>query len=68
MWRLLLSCLAGCSHRRTTFPLAARRSGGHGEKLPSYVVCLDCGNEFEYDWQQMRIRKSAIKTVSVGKK
>jgi hypothetical protein len=21
----------------------------------AYVVCLDCGKEFEYDWAQMRI-------------
>jgi hypothetical protein len=20
-----------------------------------YVVCLDCGKEFDYDWQEMRI-------------
>jgi hypothetical protein len=21
----------------------------------TYVVCLDCGKEFPYDWQQMRV-------------
>ncbi|MEX2264081.1 MAG: hypothetical protein WD696_19160 [Bryobacteraceae bacterium] len=21
----------------------------------TYVVCLDCGKEFRYDWQEMRI-------------
>jgi len=21
----------------------------------TYVVCLDCGKEFDYDWQEMRI-------------
>ena len=27
---------------------AAQRTG-------TYVACLDCGKEFRYDWQQMRI-------------
>ena len=22
---------------------------------PTYVACLDCGKEFDYDWKQMRI-------------
>jgi hypothetical protein len=23
--------------------------------MGTYVACLDCGKEFRYDWQQMRI-------------
>jgi hypothetical protein len=42
--------VVGCRHRRTTFPLTV---GGR-----TYVCCLSCGREFEYDWQGMwRARK-----------
>lgn len=44
----LLWWLFGCSHRRTTFPLTKKRT---------YVVCLECGREFQYDWQKMRIMR-----------
>jgi len=29
----------------------------HGERttMATYVVCLDCGKEFPYDWQQMKV-------------
>ncbi|HEY6273818.1 MAG TPA: hypothetical protein VIX19_17705 [Terriglobales bacterium] len=30
-----------------------RRSGN--AQRGTYVVCLDCGKEFAYDWQKMRI-------------
>ena len=23
----------------------------------TYVVCLDCGAEFQYDWKEMRVQK-----------
>lgn len=54
--RTMLAFLFGCLHRRYTFPLTVRRRG-----LPSrtYIVCLDCGKEFEYDLKEMRIIKSA---------
>jgi len=45
-WIRRLSRLFGCRHRRTTFPLTA---GGR-----TYVCCLACGRELEYDWQGMR--------------
>ena len=53
MWTALLNSLFGCTHRKTTFPLTPLK-GSPGE---TYVVCLDCGSEFGYDWQEMRIRK-----------
>jgi hypothetical protein len=53
---LLLNVLFGCSHRRTTFPLTpARKVGKSNARNATYVVCLDCGKEFDYDWQEMRI-------------
>jgi hypothetical protein len=52
----LLNSLFGCSHQRTTFPLTpnhkmASATHRHG----TYVVCLDCGQEFRYDWKEMRL-------------
>ena len=59
MLTALLNAIFGCSHRRTTFPLTPRRKLGSnaGRAAVTYVVCLDCGKEFGYDWQEMRIRK-----------
>lgn len=54
----ILDMLFGCWHKRLSFPISGKR----GQRRPSaaqqtgtYVVCLDCGKEFAYDWQQMRI-------------
>jgi predicted protein tyrosine phosphatase len=38
-----------CHHHRKSFPIT-RRGQGKG----AYVVCLDCGKEFDYDWAHMR--------------
>jgi len=54
IWNVLF----GCQHRRKTFPLTPARPKGadpsekHGE---TYVVCLDCGKQFLYDWEKMRL-------------
>jgi hypothetical protein len=58
MFVALLNAFLGCSHRRTTFPISPTRSSALARPYVShgtYVVCLDCGQEFGYDWQQMRI-------------
>ncbi len=54
----LLNAFFGCSHRRTTFPLTpARRAGLQAAASTgrTYVVCLDCGRELVYDWDEMRV-------------
>lgn len=56
----LLNGLFGCSHKRTTFPLTPARKAGYSPspsatRHGTYVVCLDCGKEFGYDWKEMRI-------------
>ncbi len=52
-----------CSHKRITQPFVAA-SGTHsphrewesvGAGPDHYVVCLDCGRKFAYDWATMRI-------------
>lgn len=50
----------GCRHRRTTFPLtpAKNRDSGFSETpapRETYVVCLECGKQFIYDWKNMRL-------------
>jgi hypothetical protein len=52
----LLNTLFGCSHGRTTFPITpGRRSMPVAHRHGTYVVCLDCGQEFSYDWNEMRL-------------
>ena len=65
MLQSLFDTLFGCSHQRTTFPLTpARRTAG--SVLPgvvrsgTYVTCLDCGKEFDYDWKSMRVGRAVV--------
>ena len=57
MLNSVLNALFGCSHDRTTFPLTpGRKPAGNGvHRHGMYVVCLDCGREFRYNWAEMRI-------------
>ena len=54
-----LDVLFGCSHKKLSFPISVR--GGRRRSTPAasltgtYVVCLDCGHEFPYDWNQMKV-------------
>jgi hypothetical protein len=49
----LLDVLFGCSHRRLTFPMTARK--GTSRTRSTYIVCLECGKEFAYDWSLMKV-------------
>ena len=53
----LLNLLFRCSHRRLTRPFAPITKAGQSHSQ-SYVVCLDCGKQFEYDASQMRMGKA----------
>lgn len=60
MFQIVFQALFGCSHHNTTFPLTpGQRNAGKavsgGARNDTYVVCLDCGQEFAYDWKNMRI-------------
>jgi len=66
MFRFVAS-LFGCAHRRCTFPMTSKKqsrlaadrvSAGRGSR-GTYIVCLDCGKEFAYDWQQMKVGRTA---------
>lgn len=45
-----LSAIFGCMHKNTTFPQTNEQG--------TYVACLECGKEFGYDWEEMRIVKA----------
>jgi len=54
----LFDLLFGCWHKHLSFPLSVKR----GQPRPraawrtgTYVVCLDCGKEFAYDWQALTV-------------
>lgn len=58
MLQSILNTLFGCAHHRTTFPLTPSRRGAANSgsvRSGAYVVCLDCGKEFSYDWKEMRV-------------
>ncbi len=67
MFQRLLEMLSfGCHHRRISKPFAAARSSQHSasdqwENFDSkssgghYVVCLECGKKFGYDWSRMKM-------------
>ena len=58
MLNTFFESLFGCNHNRTTFPITrGRKSFGAQATAASrtYVVCLDCGKEFAYDWKSMRV-------------
>ncbi len=54
----LFDVLFGCPHKRYTFPLTAKAGQRRSQAAAvtgTYVVCLDCGREFPYDWHQMKL-------------
>ncbi len=64
MVRKLLQILSiRCSHKHTSQPfMAASATGAHSDWEPvvgtgytHYIVCLDCGQKFAYDWRNMRV-------------
>src|ERR1700689_4714474 len=63
LWRLfiltkLMDAMFGCRHARYSFPITVRagsRRHPAAQRTGTYVACLDCGREFRYDWQEMKI-------------
>ena len=58
MSKLLDVLLGFCTHGRYTFPMRVKagqhRSGAAGV-TGIYVVCLDCGKELAYSWDEMKV-------------
>jgi RNase P subunit RPR2 len=61
MFSQLIDAVFGCRHARYSFPITMRASSRrqlNAQRSGTYVACLDCGKEFRYDWQQMKIAGS----------
>jgi DNA-directed RNA polymerase subunit RPC12/RpoP len=61
----VMNLLFRCSHRRLTRPVTPVSRAGvpHGD---TYVVCLECGKQFTYDLDQMRIGKPIETSLEAG--
>jgi hypothetical protein len=58
MLERFLDGIFGCFHTNYGFPVTVRardRRKGAASVTGTYVVCLDCGKELPYDWQNMRV-------------
>ncbi len=58
MLNTLFEMLFGCTHRNYSFPITAKganRNIAAASLTGTYVVCLDCGKEFAYDWEAMKV-------------
>ena len=58
MMASLLDMLFGCWHKNLTFPLTSKRGQRRSNAAAAtgtYVVCLECGREFPYDWEEMKV-------------
>ncbi len=66
----VLDMLFGCWHRNCSFPISANKANAnlpHAAQLTgTYVVCLDCGKEFPYDWEQMKILPEGTEPAKVA--
>lgn len=54
----LIDMLFGCTHANYSFPITAKgnkRKTAAAGITGTYVVCLDCGKEFAYDWEAMKV-------------
>jgi hypothetical protein len=58
----LVDAFFGCWHNRYSFPITIRSRSRTGSRpftaallTGMYVVCLDCGKELPYDWQEMKV-------------
>ena len=70
MFQTFIDSLFGCSHRRTTFPITRGRKllGAHATatRNRTYVVCLECGKEFAYDWKSMSVGEAVEVTPAAA--
>ncbi|MGD0569493.1 MAG: hypothetical protein ABSA78_13920 [Candidatus Sulfotelmatobacter sp.] len=60
----LIDVFFGCRHSRYSFPVTIRGTARRPQAsvlTGTYVACLDCGREFPYDWQEMKVITSSAK-------
>ncbi len=67
MFSKLMDTMFGCRHTRYTFPITVRagsRRTSTAQRTGTYVACLDCGREFRYDWNEMKIVGSPAREMA----
>ena len=58
MFAKLFDAVFGCWHSHYSFPITIRPGSRRSQAASltgTYVVCLDCGKEFPYDWKTMKL-------------
>jgi hypothetical protein len=58
MMTKLFDAVFGCRHSHYSFPMTVRRGTRRSwaaSLTGTYVACLDCGREFPYDWNEMKV-------------
>jgi hypothetical protein len=58
MMAKLFDVVFGCRHARYSFPVTIRGRAHRPQAAAltgTYVACLECGKEFPYDWQEMKV-------------
>jgi len=56
----LFDLIFGCPHKRFSFPIKLKGNMRRSEAVSvtgTYVVCLECGKEFPYDWNEMTVMR-----------
>ncbi len=54
----VIDALFGCWHLQYSFPITLKPGSRRNQAAMltgTYVVCLECGKEFPYDWQEMKV-------------
>jgi len=68
---LLLDALFGCAHKNRGFPITVKNQSYRRPEAASvtgtYVVCLDCGAELPYDWNEMKVVSPNKQTTKAGR-
>lgn len=62
----IFDLLFGCWHRNYSFPITAtgtKRLSPAASMTGTYVVCLDCGKEFAYSWEEMKVVSASHPTA-----
>lgn len=61
MLSALFDLLFGCRHCALSWPMTMRQS-----RKRTYVVCLSCGTEFDYDFETMQLYKPTTTDITAS--
>jgi hypothetical protein len=55
-----------CRHKQTSFPVTLKIRNKTDTHSGTHVVCFDCGREFPYDWDKMKVITKAAQHSALG--